>query len=232
METIEEPQVVAKSKVDASSKCHQNFSHAGHATQDDAIEISSKEMEAEKTGGKAEHTKCVTLQASNVHGFHIGGSTGISADPGFFNLAEGAGIEAEDGINSGHGFHQVRNNSSLSQGYVTNEVLKIPPGRKVKAEIITWAVTYEAETITKFTVDARATLPVQYRSLLSRLMGGCYISTGYLTAIDIFADEDNFKLDPMHNTVTFTRVSKISYLGEEVDIKKYDLKLPTNMDDI
>ena len=224
VKTIEEPRVVAKTKVDIDSKCHQNFTEPGDGISDDEIEIKSKKIPS--------GPKSVTLQVPKMHGFHIGGSTGISAKPGFFNLAEGAGIAAEDGINSSHGFHQVNNNESLSQGYTTMEVLKVRPGKKVKAEITTWAVTYEASTITKFTVDAHAHLPVQYRSLISRLVGGCYISTGYLTAMDIFADEDRFQFDPMHNTVTFTRVGRVSYLGEEVDIKKNDQKLPTNLDDM
>ncbi len=224
VDTVEEPRVVAKTKVDTGSKCHQNFSQPGKDVPDDEIEIKSKATMSKP--------KCVTLQAPKMHGFHIGGSTGISAGPGFFNLAEGAGVEAEEGINSSHGYHQVNNNESLSQGYATMEVVKVPPGRRVKADITTWAVTYEAKTITKFTVDAHAMLPVQYRSLLSRLIGGCYISTGYLTAMDIFADEDNYRFDHMHNTVTFTRVSRISYLGEEVDIKKDDQKLPTSLDDM
>ena len=222
--TVEEPRVVAKTKVDVGSKCHQNFSQPGQDVPDDEIEIKSKRDPPKP--------KSVTLQVPKMHGFHIGGSTGLSADPGFFNLAEGAGIGAEEGFNSSQGFHQVDNMESLSQGYKTMEVLKVPPGRKVKAEITTWAVTYEAKTVTKFTVDAHATLPVQYRSLISRLLGGCYISTGYLTAMDIFADEDSFQFDPMHNAVTFTRVSRVSYIGEEVDVKKKDEKLPTDGEDM
>jgi len=222
IDTMEEPRVVAKTKVDVGTKCHQNFSQAGQDVPDDEIKIKSMRDQS--------YPKSVTLQVPKMHGFHIGGSTGLSADPGFFNLAEGAGIGAEKGFNSSHGFHEVDNRESLSQGYKTLEVIKVPPGRKVKAEITTWAVTYEAKTITKFTVDAHAMLPVQYRSLISRLVGGCYISTGYLTAMDIFADEDSFQFDPMHNTVTFTRVSRVSYIGEEVDIRKNDDKLPTDED--
>lgn len=218
VETIEEPRVVAKTVVDMNSKCHQNFTEPGEGIPDDELEIKSKQ--------NASGPKSYTLQAPKIHGFQIGGSTGLNTQSGFFNLAEGAGVAAEGGINSSHGYHQVNDCKSLSQGYTAVEVLKVPPGKKVKANITTWAVTYEAKTITRFTVDAHATLPVQYRSLLSRLIGGCYISTGYLTAMDIFSDEDNFQVDHMHNTVTFTRVGRVSYLGEEVDIKKDNQELP------
>lgn len=212
VDTIEEPRVVAKTVVDLDSKCHRNFTEPGVNVPNDEIEIKSKHI--------GSLTKSYTLQVPKLHGFQIGGSTGLNAQPGFFNLAEGAGIAAKAGINSSQGFHAVDNGKSMSQDYKALDKLMVPPGKKVKAEITTWAVTYEARTITKFTVDAHAGLPVQYRSLLSRLIGGCYISTGYLTAMDIFAEEDNFQVDHMHNTVTFTRVGRVSYLGEDIDIKK------------
>ena len=221
--SIETPHVVGKAKVDVGCKTYRNGSQADDETV--KSKINSNNLQLSKP-------KPVTLQVPKMQGFHIGGSTGLSADPGFFNLAEGAGIEAEKGFNSSQGFHQVENEESLSQGYMFKESLKVPPGRNVQAKITTWAVTYEANTITKFSVDAYATLPVLYRSRMARLLGGCFISTGYLTAIDLFADEDNFQFDSMENTVTFTRSGKVSYLGEEVDIKKCDTKIPTSFDDM
>jgi len=221
--SIEEPQIVGKAKVDVGYKTYQNYSPADNEAVVSKMNSNNNQ--------RVPKPKSVTLQVPKTQAFPIGGSTGLSADPGFFNLAEGAGIGAKEGFTSSHGFHQVDNEESLSQSYMYKEVVNVPPGVNVKAKVTTWAVTYEANTITKFTVDAHAMLPVRYRSRISRLIGGCFMSTGYLTAIDLFEDEDNFQFDSMENIGTFTRKGRVSYLGEEVDVQKNDTKIPTSFDD-
>ena len=84
--------------------------------------------------------------------------------------------------------------------------------------ITTWAVTYEADTTLQFTVDADITLPVRYRTHLSRVFGGYFVSTAYIPAREIFKDEQGFDLDS--SNVTFTREGKVSYISEQVEIKK------------
>ena len=94
----------------------------------------------------------------------------------------------------------------------------MPPRKRVEAKITTYAVTYEANTTLKFSVDAELTLPVRYRNHLSRVLGGFYVSTVYLTAEEIFHGEEGFRVDG--GNVTFTREACVSYIGEQVDIKK------------
>lgn len=84
--------------------------------------------------------------------------------------------------------------------------------------ITTWAVTYESTTTTEVTVDHTNVLPVLYRTMLSRRLGGIFTSTGVLTAQDLFANEEGYKCEEF--VVTFKRRGKVSYLGEEVEIIK------------
>ena len=100
--------------------------------------------------------------------------------------------------------------------------IKVPPRTKVRAKIITWAVTYESKVHTKLTVDAQAFIPIRFRTwasiLLGRLLGGACTSIGMLTAEELFASEEAFKLED--GVITFERDGKISYLGEDVEIIK------------
>jgi hypothetical protein len=61
--------------------------------------------------------------------------------------------------------------------------------------ITTWAVTYESITTTEITVDMTHALPVHYRTMFSRQLGGIFPSMGALTAHDLFGEEERFKCE-------------------------------------
>ena len=107
---------------------------------------------------------------------------------------------------------------SLSQEYQIVDRFKVPPKTRVRAEITTWAVTYETETVTELSIEATAFIPVYYRTKFSRMTGGLFTSTGVLKAEDIFNTEDDYKCED--GLITFKRHGTVSYLGEEVEIIK------------
>jgi hypothetical protein len=114
--------------------------------------------------------------------------------------------------------NQERVSESLTQGYEIVDTLKVPPKTKVEATIRTWAVTYESETKTEVTVDAKAALTVRYRTMLSRRLGGILVSSVPITAQELFCHEWDYKCE--NELVTFKRKGKISHLGEQVEIIK------------
>ena len=114
--------------------------------------------------------------------------------------------------------NENREEESLSCGYQIVDTLKVPPKTKVEAMIITWAVTYESTTTTEITLDATHVLPVHYRTMVSRQLGGIFTSIGVLTVHDLFGEKEGFKCEDY--LVTFRRKGKISYLGEEVEVVK------------
>ena len=227
--TIEEPREVSKTIIDIDCKTHANYAEEGSTRPEasdwyDEFEITSMKSEDESK------SKTFSIQSSKKHGFNIGGSGGLSAEPGFFNIA-GGGIKPQLGINAGYSCENgtIKTEGSgeetkLSQGYQILDKLKVAPEKKIEAKITTWAVSHEADTNLRFTVDAETTLIVRYRTPLSRLLGGFLISTGHLTARDIFRGEEDFK--EIDSTVTFKRKGCVSYLSEEVEIRKFrkDLK--------
>lgn len=107
---------------------------------------------------------------------------------------------------------------TLSQEYQIVDCLKIPPKTKVRAEITTWAVTYESKTLTEVSVDSTAGIPVYYRTMFSRKLGGIFTSTGRLTAEELFTHEEDYKCE--EGLVTFKRHGTFNYLGEEVEVIK------------
>lgn len=227
---IEEPREVSKTIVDIDSKSHGNY-----AEQEGVVTVEGKEEkpldwfdEFDITSKKARddtRSKSYTVQTTSKKGFQIGGSGGLSAGPDFFNLA-GGGMKAELGINASYSNEETQNSSSthsgdtkLSQAYEIVDKLRVPPRKKVEAKITTWAVTYEAKSSLKYTVDADIALPVRYRNHLSRCFGGFYVSTTYIPAREIFRGETDYHEDA-NRIITFKRDGCVSYVGEEVEIKK------------
>ena len=224
---LEPPKEVTRTVVDIDCKCHGNYAGtdgvqegAGAKPEDwyDEFKITSK-----KSKDDSMH-KGYTLQTSEKEGFQIGGHGGLSASSSFFNVA-GGGITPELGINASFTSETSRvkteersRDTKLSQAYEILDCLKVPPRKEVKAKITTYAVTYEAKTTLRYTVDADISLPVRYRNHLSRLLGGFYVSTTYLSAREIFRDETDFAFQGTN--VTFTREGTVSYIGEQVDIQK------------
>ena len=63
------------------------------------------------------------------------------------------------------------------------DTLNVPPKTKVKARVTTWAVTYESKTLTEITMDAKAYLPIRYRTIFSQnVFGGIFINTVKISA--------------------------------------------------
>lgn len=227
--TIGEPQEISKTVVDIDCKSHGNYaveegadanSHDKDKPKDwyDEFQITSKKAKEDS------NSKSYNVQSSTRKGFQIGGNAGLKADAGFFNVA-GGGVAPELGINAA--YHKETTTtatlgetdaSKLSQGYEMVDKVHVPPKKMVEAMITTWAVTYEAKTTLVYTVEANITLPVRYRTHLSRVLGGYLLSTAYIPARDIFEDETGFEI--VNGDVKFTRDGKVSYISEQVEIKK------------
>ena len=142
---------------------------------------------------------------------------------GFFNIA--APIAPKGGIGGSYSKTETSTwsteqgkSESLAQGYEVIDTLMVPPKTKVKALITTWAVTYESTTVTEVSVDAKAKLPIRYRTKFSRKLGGVLVSKVTVTAKELFCGEWDYKCE--NEVVTFKRESKLSHLGEEVEIIK------------
>ena len=226
---ITDPREVSKTVVDIDCKSHGNY-----ATEDpDGVEGEDKKAKdwydefniTSKKSRDDTKSKSYNIQTAHSDGFQIGGSAGLEATSAFFNLA-GGGVKPSLGINAS--YHQDKSETiskggskevKLSQAYQIVDNLCVPPKKKVEAKIITWAVTYEAKTTLRYTVDADIVLPVRYRNHISRVLGGLYMSMAYIPAREIFADEDNSTVND-NNVVTFTREANVSYIGERVEIQK------------
>lgn len=227
--TIGEPREVSKTIVDIDCKSHGNYAaqegaddktHDDNKPKDwyDEFNITSKKARDDNK------TKSYSLQTATRNGFQIGGNAGLKAGSGFFNIA-GGGVIPELGMNASYSHDKTTTttegtskDTKLSQAYEVVDKLHVPPKKKVEAMITTWAVNYEADTTLLYTVDADITLPVRYRTHLSRVFGGYFVSTAYIPAREIFEDETSFELD--NSNVKFTRAGKVSYISEQVEIKK------------
>ena len=227
--TIGEPREISKTIVDIDCKSHGNYAAQEGANSDSHDDDRPKDWydEFNITSKKAKddtRAKSYNLQTSTTRGFQIGGNGGLKADSAFFNAA-GGGITPELGINASYNQETTKSSSKttssemkLSQAYEVVDKLHVPPKKKVEAMITTWAVTYEAETSLMFRVDADITLPVRYRTHLSRVFGGYFLSMAYIPAREIFEEEEAFHDDG--SNVTFTRKGSVSYISEQVEIKK------------
>ena len=224
------PVEVGRSVVDVDCKSHTNTAkgeeeHSDKKPEDwyDEFEITSKK-DRSKAKSKSYQLK---LESSKTKSF--GGNLGLKiAGAGFFNMA--AAPEASAGASASYSKTTTKSDTeeskleeSLSHGYEVVDSLKVPPKTKVVAMITTWAVTYESTTTTEVTVDTTHVLPVRYRTMLSRRLGGIFTSTGVLTAQDLFEEEEGFKCEEY--VATFQQHGKISYLGEEVEVVKQKIPI-------
>ena len=217
--SIGHPYEVGRTVVDIDSKCHINTSSDSN-DEPDAFKITSSTSQKQTKTSSTSYQLQLTRQSENQIGanlhFKIGG-------PAFFNQASG-GLTAggtHKTITSTTNTHSggKATSQSLSQSYEIVEDLKVAPMKKVRAVIKTWAVTYQADTEVKLTVDAKAAMPVHYRSKFSRKwLGGILTKEGIITAEDLFKGEDGFMIE--NDILTFTRKGKLSYLSEEVEITK------------
>ena len=218
--------------VDIDSRCHANTAEIANRREkeDDISEDPDKkpkdwydqfEIKSKKDSNKTK-TKNYRLELSSsttkAANFNLEFSSA-----GFFNVA--APVAPKGGIGGSYSRTNTTTRSaeenkseSLSQGYEITDTLVVPPKTKVKALITTWAVTYESVTVTEISVDAKAELPIRYRSKLSQRLGGVLVSKVTVTAKELFRGEWDYKCE--NEVVTFKRESKLSHLGEEVEIIK------------
>ena len=84
---------------------------------------------------------------------------------------------------------------ALSQESQIVDRLKVLPRTKVRAKIliIIYAVTYEAKTHTKLSINADAFVPVCYHIRLLQKFDGLCTKVGRVTAEDLFASEEKFE---------------------------------------
>lgn len=231
---ITEPEEVSRTIVDIDYKSHGNFADNDHADVEGDAELNENSKpkdwydDFQITSKKArddQKSKSYNVQTTRSTGFQIGGNAGLEATSAFFNLA-GGGVKPSLGLNASFQEHDSTveseggsRDTKLSQAYEIVDTLKVPPKKRIEAKIITWAVTYQADTTLRFAVDADIVLPVRYRNHLSRVLGGFFVSTAYIPTREIFEEENDFMLTD-RNVVTFTREGNVSYIGERVEIKK------------
>ena len=218
------PKEVGRAVVDIDSKCHVNQAEGQEETPEksdqpddwyDEFEITSKK------GSSQLKSKSYQLQFATSTTKQVGGNLGVKVGPsGFFNMAAPeAGIDASySKTTSEQQTVENKKEETLSQEYQIIDRLKVPPKTKVRAKITTWAVTYQSKTLTEVSVDETVKLPIYYRTMFSRKLGGILLSTGEITATEIFDTEEDFKCE--EGTITFKRHGTVSYLGEEVEIEK------------
>ena len=228
---ISRPVEKARIVVNIDSKIHSNSAKKemedgtyGPKKSDDwydDFQITSKKSSEES------REKSYNLHLENTKSYSLGGNVSLSA--GFFNLA-GPGITPEVGVKGKYATTktQVEDQSEieeeiLSQAYEIVDTLKVPPNTTVKAKIVTYAVTHESTTVTRLTVDPKAHIKVRYCSFFSKtFLGGQWKSDGIITAEDLFSGEE---CEEIGENITFTRNSKVSYIGEEVEVHKTSLGL-------
>lgn len=226
--TSSRPEEIGRAIVDIDCKCHVNQADGQEGEKDKQPEDWFDEFEiTSRKGSNESRSKSYQLQLTTSKTKQIGGNLNVKVGAsGFFNMA-GSPISPEVGGGIGASYSKTttqqktteeKEEETLSQEYQIIDRLKVPPKTKVRAEITTWAVTYESKTLTEVTVDATAALPVYYRTNFSRKLGGILTSQGRLTAEDLFTHEEDYKCED--GFVTFKRHGTVSYLGEEVEIIK------------
>lgn len=227
---ISPPKEKGRTVVDIDSKVHINDSikemegdvQKPHEQKKPADWYDDFQITSKKSKGES-RSKSYSLEIGKTTEKQFGGNLKIGSS-GFFNVV-GGGISPELGINANYSKISSKSEKTeesrdekLVQEYEVVDTLKVPPQMKVKVTITTWAVTYEADVKIQLTVDAKSGIPVKYRTPVSRIFGGFIVSSGLLTAKEIFAQEEDFEDDGVN--ITFSRMSKMSYLGEEVEIIK------------
>ena len=225
---IQKPLQITKTVVDIDCKTHVNSAvkyleegPKGPKKSDDwydDFQITSKKAKDES------RSKSYNLKLTNTTAYDVGGNFDIQ-NSGFFNLV-GPGVIPNVGLGAKGKYSSSKTKEEetfeereerLSQIYEIVDTLKVPPRTKVKAKITTYAVTHESTTVTRLTVDAKAHIKVLYASSFSKLLGNLWKSHGFITAEELFADEEYEEED---GSITFTREGKVSYIGEEVEIHK------------
>ena len=183
IEISEEPTPKGRTIVDIDTKSHLNDREEDEEVNApdriDHFEITSKK------GNTHSNKKTYQLKFDKTSTYQVGGS--LELKPQFFNMA-GAGIgisgsltkQTSRGITS-----ESASEETLSQEYQLIEKLVVPPKTKVKATIKTYAVTYEGKSVTEVSAPKWARIPVHYRTMLSRQLGGILITTGYITAREL-----------------------------------------------
>ena len=220
---IGNPYEVGRTVVDIDAKSHINTGDRVEAM--DSFKItsgaSSQQVKTSSTSYQLQLAVQKETQVGANLNFRVGG-------PAFFNLASG-GLTA----GSSYKYSTVETETktethshtqSLSQTYQIVEALEVPARTKVRALVKTFAVTYRADTEVLFSVDAKATLPVRYRTKFSRrYLGGFIEKTGKIKAEELFRGEDEFEV--RDEILTFKRKGSISYLSEEVEVTKEEQSL-------
>lgn len=214
------PEEKGRAVVNIDSRCHANTAEVKDLEKDllDNFQIRSRKDSSETKTKKYR----LELSSSTTKAAHFNLEF---SGAGFFNIA--APVAPKGGIGGSYSKTDTSTwsteqdkSESLTQGYEVIDTLSVPPKTKVKALITTWAVTYESKIVTEISVDAKAELPIRYRTKLSRKLGGVLISQVKVTAKEIFRGEWDYKCE--NEVVTFKRESKLSHLGEEVEIIKQE----------
>ena len=218
--TIGIPYEVGRAVVDIDAKSHINT--GTRFEEPDEFQIISSHKKGQSKTSNTSYRLQLTKQRENQVGANLNFDVG---GPAFFNIGVlGLKVGGTHTRTVGEAETTTRDNSttqSLSQTYQIMDSLKVPSKTKVRAVIRTWAVTYQADTVVQFSVDAEAALEFLYKKRFCCYP--CILKTGYLTAKFLFADEEDYEIKD--DILTFKRKGKISYLGEEVEITKEETVL-------
>lgn len=215
------PKEIGRIVVNIDCKSHANYANKCADGSREKADDWYDEFEITSKGGTSESkSSSYQLQLTKSKETQIGANLNFSiGSSSFFNLSGDGGVSAtQTKTETEQTTKSETKEGALSQEFQIVDRLKVPPRTKVQAKIITWAVTYEAKTRTKLSIQADAYVPVRYHSRMSQKFGGLWTKVGRLTAEDLFANEEKF--ESKNGVVTFEHDGKMSYVGGEIEIIK------------
>ena len=212
------PEAVSRVIVDITTKEHCNT-----GTSEDKIEVVTGQEE------RRSEKKSYSLSFGKQSNWKFGGG-GLNVGGSFFNTAS-ASIGIRGKRSSGKSRTQEEGKEEermLSQTYgVKVGDLTVPRKTKVTVEIITYAVTYTLPVKAVISAPSNSYIPFYYKGWLGNLCcagaGPTFRKFGYITALELFRSEDNFR--DLGYCVQFTKASELSYIGETVEMYKKEKEL-------
>ena len=223
--SMEMPEEVGRTVVDIDAKSHINTSQGDPDNKEpwDDFKITSSSSKSQTKTSSTSYQ----MQFSQQKKTSVGANLNFKiSGPSFFNLASGGLTAAREKTTTETSptTQEEKKEQALSQSYDIVEALKVPARTKVRAVIRTYAVTHKAKTVVKFSVDAKATLPVAFRTDASRrFFGGRFVTNGFLKIEEMFKNEDKAQI--VDDIMTFERSAYMSYLSEEVEVTKQTLPI-------
>ena len=209
------PNVVAKTLLDITVKEFMNYAVADgrDPTAQDTTKATVEKTSSSREGRHYEFT------SSEGVNWNIGGNVGVQlgmAPYGGASVGGSAGYGKSKTKSETEGGHNEKN---YGFKYSQEEIVCVPPGKKVRVEIRTYSVKYEIPYTLHFTVPKSGELFVSYNKPCC--CGLCTTSsTGYIPKVEIVRTLPDFRED--ENNAYFTQSGKLSWLGDSCEVDKHE----------